>query len=238
MPRPLACTRAAGRTAPCTPRRQSSPCPRAFLCSLGSSAGTRSAPPPAPPPTPTRRRAAGRRAHAAVAAGFPRLLFENRQAREEMVDPPTRRLDPLAQRLVLLLQVRHPVPRLGVGLGGGPAPPTTLLQLGFGLDGTRAPPGQLVRHVAKDGLELVEHLRINSLSVVRQAHPPAPPAPAPTAHPRPARAASARDRGTSSAKPRRGAPPGYRAPDTRRTLRAARAAAHRPPQGLRGPGRR
>src|SRR3989449_9693367 len=74
----------------------------------------------------------------------------------------------------------------------------------------------LVRHVAKDGLELVEHLRINSLSVVRQAHPPALPAPAPTAHPRPARAASARDRGTSSAKPRRGAPPGCRAPDTRR----------------------
>src|SRR5207247_1729178 len=79
-----------------------------------------------------------------------------------------------------------------------------------------APPGRLVRHVAKDGLELVEHLRISSLSVVRQAHPPAPPAPEPTAHPRPARAASARDRGTSSAKPRCGAPPGCRAPDTRR----------------------
>src|SRR6266550_4118303 len=176
-------------------------------------------------PPPTRPPPAGPRAHSAVAAGFPRLLFEKRQAREEIVDPPPRRLDPLAQRLVLLLQVRHAVPRLGVGLGGGPAPPTTLLQLGFGLDGTRAPPRQLVRHVAKDGLELVEHLRISSLSVVRQAHPPAPPAPAPTAHPRPARAASARGRGTSSAKPRRGAPPGCRAPDTRRTLRAARAAA-------------
>src|SRR5438093_1554888 len=187
--------------------------------------------PPTPTPTPTRRRAAGRRAHSAVAAGFPRLLFEKRQAREEIVDPPTRRLDPLAQRLVLLLQVRYPVPRLGVGLGGGPAPPTTLLQLGFGLEGTRAPPGQLVRHVAKDGLELVEHLRISSLSVVRQTHPPAPPAPAPTAHPRPARAASARDRGTSSAKPRCGARPGCRAPDTRRTLRAARAAA--PPSAAR-----
>src|SRR5881398_2735821 len=99
--------------------------------------------PPPPTPTPTRRPAAGPRAHAAVAAGFPRLLFEKRQAREEIVDPPPRRLDPLAQRLVLLLQVRHPVPRLGVGLGGGPAPPTALLQLGFGLDGTRAPPGQL-----------------------------------------------------------------------------------------------
>src|SRR6266550_2066037 len=91
-------------------------------------------------PPPTRPPPAGPRAHSAVAAGFPRLLFEKRQAREEIVDPPPRRLDPLAQRLVLLLQVRHAVPRLGVGLGGGPAPPTTLLQLGFGLDGARATP--------------------------------------------------------------------------------------------------
>src|SRR5207244_3931632 len=134
-----------------------------------------------PTPTPTRRRAAGPRAHSAVAAGFPRLLFEKRQAREEIVDPPPRRLDPLAQRLVLLLQVRHPVPRLGVGLGGGPAPPPT---------------------------------------------------------PRPPRAASARGRGTSSAKPRRGAPPGCRAPDTRRTLRAARAAALPSAARHRRPGRR
>src|SRR3989442_197744 len=136
-----------------------------------------------------------------------------------------RRCARVARRLVLLLRPRPPLPRLGRVLAGAPAPPTTPLQLGFALDGTRAPPRQLVRHVAKDGLELVEHLRISSLSVLRQAHPPAPPAPAPTAHPRPARAASARDRRTSSAKPRRVAPPRCWAPDTRRTLRAARAAA-------------
>src|SRR5439155_1413592 len=99
------------------------------------------------------------------------------------------------------------------------SPPATLLQLRFGHDGARAPPGQFVRHVAKDGLELVEHLRISSLSVVRQAHPPEPRARAPTAHPRPARAASARDRGTCSASPRCGAPPGCPAPDTRLTPR-------------------
>src|SRR5439155_555028 len=100
------------------------------------------------------------------------------------------------------------------------------------------PPGQLVRHVAKDGLELVEHLRISSLSVVRQAHPPEPRDPAPAAHPRPARAASARDRGTCSARPRRGALPGCRSPDTHRTPRAARAAAPRSAAGRRTPGRR
>src|SRR6266700_3345420 len=108
--------------------------------------------------------AAARRAHASVAAGLACLLLEKREAGEEIVNPQPRRLDALAQRLVLLLQVCDSVPHLGVGLGGGAAaPPGTLLQLPFRLDGARAPRGQLLRDMAKDGLELVEDLRISSL---------------------------------------------------------------------------
>src|SRR5207249_12200512 len=122
-----------------------------------------------------------------------------------------------------------------------PAAPTAagalgcLLELPFSLAGAGAPPGRLVRHMAKDGLELVEHLCISSLYVVRQARPPELRDPAPAAHPHPARAASARDRGTCSARPRRGALPGCRVPDTRRTPRAARAAAPPPGAGRRTP---
>src|SRR2546430_12868919 len=85
-----------------------------------------------------------------------------------------RRLDALPQRFVVLLQIRHPDPRLHVRLGGSTPAARSLLQLSFGLDGTRTPDGQLIRHVAENRLELVEDLRISSLSVVRQAHPPGP----------------------------------------------------------------
>src|SRR5207237_8098814 len=116
--------------------------------------------------------------------------LDGREAVEEVVSAEARGLHALPQRLVLLLQVRHTAASLEIELGPArtAAARATLLQVGFGLEGARAPARQLLRYVAEDRLELVEHLSITSLSVVRQARPPAPPAhgPAPPPPPPPA----------------------------------------------------
>src|SRR6266568_1118350 len=181
-----------------------------------------------PPPCPGARRRAPA-APATPSAALARLLLEEGEPREEIVHSPARRLDPLAQHLVLLLKIGDAVPDLGIELHGGAAAPAALPQLGFRLECARAPTRQLLGHVAQDGLQLVEHLHIRPLSVVRQARPPGPSARARAVHPRRARGACARDRGTCSARRRCAAPPGSHppVPDTRRRLPAARAAALR-----------
>src|SRR5207247_1213889 len=130
------------------------------------------------------RRAAG---PSTVASGLAGLLLEECQARQQIVHASARGLHALAQRLVLLLQIGDAVPHLGVGFRRHPcharrprpsAPDPALLQLGFGLEGARAPAGQLVRHMAENRLQLLEHPPINPNSVIRQARPPAPSAPA------------------------------------------------------------
>src|SRR6266571_2910113 len=137
------------------------------------------------------------------------------------------------------------------GSAFAPAPPPPLLELGLRLDGAGTPCGQLLRHVAEDGLEVVEHQRISPPSVVHQARPPGPSGRAPVGRLRRPRVACARDRERCSATPRCAAPPGSSprrsprsprlprpphllAPDTRRTPRAARAA-HRPCAAARRP---
>src|SRR5438874_1520131 len=109
--------------------------------------------------------------------------------------------------------------------GPGPSSPeAAFFQLRFGFQGTRAPAGELIRHVAEHRLQLIQHAPVNSLSVVRQARPPAPAALLPAARPLRALAASGRGPGRCSATPRCGIPPAPRRRDTRRTLRVARAA--------------
>src|SRR5437879_3472507 len=154
-------------------------------------------------------------------------------------DPPPRGIHTLAQRPVLLFQVGDAAARLRVGLCyRAAAPGPAFFELGFGLDGARAPAGQLVRHVAEHALQLVEHSTISPLSVVRQAHPPAPSAPAPTARPPRARAASESGRGTCNATRRCADPPARRRRDIRRTPPAARAGVPSRGPGLRPQPRR
>src|SRR5207247_3841895 len=172
-PLPRACIRAADRTAPCTPRRRSSPSPRASWCSWRGSS--------CPPRSPSARG----RAPPAPIARLARLLLQERQPAQQILHPDLRRFDSLAQQLVLLLHLGGAGLDLGVGPGGSRAARATLLQLGFGLLRARAPGGQLVRHVAEDRLELVAHLRtpprpphpcspLPPLAVVHQPRPPTP----------------------------------------------------------------
>src|SRR3989449_963070 len=186
-----------------------------------ATAARRAAPCPAAPPPP------------APVPGLARLLFQERQPAEQVVHAELRRLHPLAQGLVFLLEVRQPVTHLGIE----PRRPTAcrapqLLDVRLGLERARAPAGKLLRDRAKDRLQLV-HLvhdrRISPLSVVPQARPPATAAPARAPVPLPVPAACERDRGTCSATPHCGARSGSRAPDTRQRPRRARAGL--PPRG-------
>src|SRR5207244_12880515 len=59
----------------------------------------------------------------AVAAAFARLLFQEGEARQEVVDSHSRGLDPLPQGPVLLLEVGDPVPALGIRLPARAPPP-------------------------------------------------------------------------------------------------------------------
>src|SRR5213594_2292711 len=168
----------------------------------------RAVPPPAPSAVP----------------GLARLLFQEGQPAEQVVHAELRRLHPLAQGLVFLLEVRQPVAHLGIE----PRRPTAcrapeLLDVRLGLERARAPAGQLFRDRAKDRLQLVHDRRISPLSVVPQARPPATAAPARAPVPLPVPAACERDRGTCSATPHCGARSGSRAPDTRQRPRRARA---------------
>src|SRR6266705_1662553 len=153
-------------------------------------------------------RSPGAPAPRTVALGLARLVLEERQAGGQPLHPLARCAHVLAQVAVFGLEIGHAAAGFSVEpRSGSAALAAALARLRFGFERARAPAGQLVRHLAEHGFQLVQRQRISPLAVVPQVRPPRPsPPPAPTSPLRP-RAACGPAPGTPGATPRCASPP-------------------------------
>src|SRR6266498_4844415 len=104
---------------------------------------------------------------------LPILLLQEGEPGGQHPQPLLGAVDPLAERLVLGLELDHPLARfLQLGAGDHTAARLRFLQFGLGLEAPAAPRGQLLGEAREDPLEFGQRRQIRTVIGVCHSHSP------------------------------------------------------------------